>query len=570
MGSVKQDQRIVKGFSVENTEFKTLLSDVRTWPFQEAHAVVKRWEKDPSKGCVRFETGYGPSGLPHMGTFGEVVRTAMVQYAFRLLTEDRVPTELIVFSDDMDALRKVPENVPNAERLVSALGLPLTRVPDPFETHPSFGAHNNAELCKFLDSFGFSYRFLSSTECYRTGLFDPMLRRSLEHMDALLKIMVPTLGEERSQTYNPFLPLHPETGRVMQVPILAHDREECSITWEDPETGQRYTTSILGGKAKLQWKPDWAMRWAALGIDYEMAGKDLRPSMVLSGRIATVLGASPPLGFSYELFLDESGHKISKSKGNGLTIDTWLRYAPKESLALLMYTKPKEAKRIGLSIVPRYVDQYYAYCEAYREQTLLERLGNPVFYIHEGAPPESVAFRAYGITYALLLKLASATDAGSSSLLWGFLRRYAPQLSPQSDPELDALVHKALEYNREVLRSERQIVAPTEGERRALLALKEALAKLGACKDAERLQTVVYAIGREHDPSRDPGAGIGTVTQSWFRMLYRLLLGEDTGPRFGSFIALFGVDQTIQLIDNALARQTSVAQSSGVDVANKG
>ena len=352
------------------------------WPFEEARKIVARLKKHP-KDEVIFETGYGPSGLPHIGTFGEVARTSMVRHAFRVLTDDRIKTGLIAFSDDMDGLRKVPDNVPNKDMLAQHLGKPLTKVPDPFGTHPSFAEHNNARLRAFLDQFGFDYEFLSSTFCYTSGRFDAALLTVLAHFEEVMAVMLPSLREERAQTYSPFLPIDPKTGIVLQVPVVAHDAEAGTITYESE--GARVSTPVTGGRCKLQWKPDWAMRWVALGVDYEMAGKDLIDSVKLSGEICRVLGGTPPEGFNYELFLDENGQKISKSKGNGLTIEEWLRYASPESLSLFMYREPKAAKRLYFDVIPRHVDEYLQFLDAYPRQIAKERLGNPVWHIHAGS-----------------------------------------------------------------------------------------------------------------------------------------------------------------------------------------
>src|SRR5271169_2779005 len=375
--------------TIENSsDLRTLAEQSHAWPFEEARKIVARLKKS-GKDEVIFETGYGPSGLPHIGTFGEVARTTMVRHAFRVLTGDEVKTRLIAFSDDMDALRKVPDNVPNKEMLARHLGQPLTKVPDPFGTHPSFADHNNARLRAFLDQFGFDYEFMSSTACYMSGRFDTALLKVLEHFEAVMAIMLPSLREERAQTYSPFLPISPQTGAVLQVPVVAHNAKAATITYEDPDTSEQVTTPVTGGRCKLQWKPDWAMRWVALGIDYEMAGKDLIDSVKLSSEICRVLGGTPPEGFNYELFLDENGQKISKSKGNGLTIDEWLRYASPESLSLFMYREPKAAKRLYFDVIPRAADEYQQYLDAYQKQDLKQRLSNPAWHIHSGHPPVS-------------------------------------------------------------------------------------------------------------------------------------------------------------------------------------
>src|SRR5712691_5234031 len=372
--------------AVSPSDLRALAEQSNAWPFEQAKAIVARLKKSP-KDEVLFETGYGPSGLPHIGTFGEVARTSMVRHAFRVLTEDKIKTRLLAFSDDMDGLRKVPDNVPNKEMLAAHLGKPLSRVPDPFSNeYPSFGAHNNARLRAFLDTFGFDYEFASSTDYYTSGRFDATLIKVLEHYDQVMAVMLPSLREERAQTYSPFLPISPHTGIVLQVPVIGHDAKAGTITYEDPDTKEKVTTLVTGGRTKLQWKPDWAMRWFALGVDYEMAGKDLIDSVKLSGEICRALGGTPPDGFTYELFLDEQGQKISKSKGNGLTIEEWLRYAGPESLSLFMYREPKAAKRLYFDVIPRHVDEYHQQLEAYPRQDLRQRLSNPVWHIHSGDP----------------------------------------------------------------------------------------------------------------------------------------------------------------------------------------
>src|SRR5712672_915944 len=454
---------------------RELAEQSNAWPFEEARKIVARLKKQP-KDEVIFETGYGPSGLPHIGTFGEVARTTMVRHAFRVLTDDKIKTRLIAFSDDMDGLRKVPDNVPNKEMLAQHLGKPLTKVPDPFGTHPSFGEHNNARLRAFLDTFGFEYEFYSSTECYKSGRFDATLLKLLESFDAVMNIMLPSLREERAQTYSPFLPIDPRSGVVLQVPVLAHDAKRGTITYEEPETQERFTVPVTGGRCKLQWKPDWAMRWVALGIDYEMAGKDLIDSVKLSGEICKALGGAPPEGFNYELFLDDKGQKISKSKGNGLTIDEWLRYASPESLSLFMYREPKAAKRLHFDIIPRQVDEYQQLLEGYGRQDLKQRLSNPVWHIHSGNPPQA----DMPISFAMLLTLVSSSNAESAETLWGFIGRYRPGVTSATHPKLAALVGYAIQYFHDFVLPQKKFREPEEGERAALLDLRDALSQLPA------------------------------------------------------------------------------------------
>jgi len=527
------------------------------WPFEEARKIVARLKRRP-KGEVDeviFETGYGPSGLPHIGTFGEVARTSMVRHAFRVLTEDKVKTRLIAFSDDMDGLRKVPDNIPNKELVAQHLGKPLTRVPDPFGTHNSFAEHNNARLRAFLDQFGFDYEFMSSTACYTCGRFDDALLTVLHHFEQVMEVMLPSLREERAQTYSPFLPIDPESGIVLQVPVVEHDAEAGTITYEHPDRGERVTTLVTGGRCKLQWKPDWAMRWVALGVDYEMAGKDLIDSVKLSGEICRTLGGSPPEGFNYELFLDENGQKISKSKGNGLTIEEWLRYASPESLSLFMYREPKAAKRLYFDVIPRHVDEYLQFLDAYPRQAPKEKLGNPVWHIHNGTPPAS----DNPVPFAMLLSLVTASNAANADTLWGFITRYRPGVTPTTHPRLAALVDYAINYYRDFVAPAKRFRAPSATERAALLDLRDALAQLEAQPPPEAIQEVVYEVGRR-EPFLDKSGKIKTkdgkpgVSLDWFNMLYQVLLGQEKGPRFGSFVAAYGVANTIAMIDGALAR----------------
>jgi len=534
------------------TSLREFAEQSGAWPFEEARKIVARLKKKP-KDEVIFETGYGPSGLPHIGTFGEVARTTMVRHAFRVLTDDKIKTRLIAFSDDMDGLRKVPDNVPNKEMLAQHLGKPLTKVPDPFGTHPSFGEHNNARLRAFLDTFGFDYEFMSATECYKSGRFDATLLEMLKRFDKVMNIMLPSLREERAATYSPFLPISPRSGIVLQVPIVAHDASHGTITYDDPDTGERMTTPVTRGMAKLQWKPDWAMRWVALGIDYEMAGKDLIDSVKLSGEICRALGGAPPEGFNYELFLDEKGQKISKSKGNGLTIDEWLRYASPESLSLFMYREPKAAKRLYFDVIPRNVDDYYQFLDGYNRQDTKQRLSNPVWHIHSGQPPAA----DMPISFSMLLTLVSSSNAENADTLWGFIQRYRPGVTPQTHPKLNNMVEYAIHYFHDFVLPEKKFREPTEAERVALTDLRDALSQLPAESTAEAIQDVVYEIGRRPpflDEKKKGKDGKPGVSLEWFNTLYQVLLGQEKGPRFGSFVAAFGISNTIEMIDGVLAR----------------
>ena len=520
------------------TTLRDAAMNSKAWPFEEARRVLKRYEKkDPEKGYVLFETGYGPSGLPHIGTFGEVARTTMIRRAFELVSD--IPTRLFCFSDDLDGMRKVPDNVPQAGMLRENLQKPLTSVPDPFGEYPSFGDHNNAMLRRFLDTFGFEYEFISATEFYRSGRFDETLLRAAERYDAIMEIMLASLREERQQTYSCFLPIHPETGRVLYVPIRNVDAANGEITFDD-EDGREWTVPVTGGNVKLQWKPDFGARWAALDVDFEMYGKDHSTNTPIYDGICAALGGRPPEHFTYELFLDEHGQKISKSKGNGLSIDEWLTYAATESLSYFMYQKPKTAKRMHFDVIPKAVDEYHQQLRAFPGQSPDQQLNNPVWHIHGGDVPASNMV----VPFQMLLNLASVAGAKDKDALWGFIRRYAPDASPETHPDLDAAAGFAVKYFNDFVAPSRQFRAPTDKEQAALQDLAGRLAAWDQPADAEALQTMVFAVGTEHgfEPLRD-----------WFQALYQVLLGADQGPRFGGFIALYGVDETRALIERALA-----------------
>ena len=545
---------------------ETLAREARSWPFEQArnllaHVLKKRLpeaERAEARSLIdagkadealaRFEalrrpvvleTGYGPSGLPHMGTFGEVARTTMVRNAFRALTGDHWPTRLIAFSDDMDGLRKVPEGIPNPEMLREDLHKPLTQVRDPFGTHDSFAAHNNARLRAFLDGFGFDYEFMSSTETYRSGRFDGALLTLLERFDAVQAIMLPTLGEERRATYSPFLPISPVTGHVLQVPTLERNVEKGTIVFVDPaksEDGGRTEVPVTGGHVKLQWKPDWAMRWTALDVDYEMSGKDLIESVRESSKVCRALGGTPPEGFNYELFLDIEGRKISKSMGNGLTMDDWLRYGTPESLSWYMFQSPKSAKSLHFNVIPRATDDYLSFIESYKTQEPAKRIDNAVWSIHAGSPPD----HASPVSFALLLNLVGVANATDKAALWAYLARYLPDATPETEPLLDRLMGYALNYYEDFVKPTKTYRAPDEKEKAALLDLADRLEALPAdTTDGETIQNEVYAVGKAHgfEPLR-----------AWFAALYEVLLGASQGPRFGSFAAIYGLAQTVRLI----------------------
>lgn len=529
-----------------------IANSCKSWAFQEAQAVVKRLRtvnrgeiKPTDKGYVLFETGYGPSGLPHIGTFGEVCRTTMVMYAFQALQPD-IPAKLICFSDDMDGFRKVPSNVPNQEMLTENLGMPLTSVPNPFiKTHnqySSFGEHNNAKLQEFLDQFGFEYEFISSTkDCYKAGKFDEALLKMLAHHDDIKQAVVPILGPERAETYSPFLPISPTTGRVLQVPILETNAEAGTITFED-ENGSRVEQTVTGGHTKAQWRADWALRWYALDVDYEMSGKDLKSSADISGKILQILGGRKPAGFHYELFLDENGEKISKSKGNGLTMEEWLSYAPHESLSYYMYQRPTSAKKLYFDIIPKAVDEYISFASKYADQEDKQKLENPAWYIHHGPPP---ADHSPPVSFALLLNLASAGNTSDSAVLWRYIQQYAPDAKPENEPFLNRLVECAIRYYKDFVLPQKSYRMPDEREKSAMEGLLKTLQELSEKPELDELQTAVFSAGKDNGYDK-------SELREWFQALYQVLLGQNEGPRFGSFIAVFGKKETIQMIQDAL------------------
>src|SRR6056300_2019585 len=509
------------------------------WPFVEARAILKKKGKAlEKKGHVLFQTGYGPSGLPHIGTFGEVCRTTMVIQAFKKISD--IPTKLYTFSDDMDGLRKVPENISNKEVLEKNLHKPLTSVPDPFGKFSSFGEHNNEMLKSFLDKFGFSYEFKSSTTLYKAGVFDETLKLILSNYDKIMNIILPTLGPERRKSYSPFLPICPETGHVLEVAILEKNIASHEIVYES--NGKKFSTPITGGNCKLQWKVDWAMRWHALEVDFEMYGKDLIPSAELSYEICKILGHKPPSGFYYELFLDEKGEKISKSKGNGISIEDWLKYASPESLALYMYQNAQRAKKLYPQVIPKAVDEYLSFLEKFEQQEVKEKLGNPVWHVHNGQPPKEKNVISFGV----LLNLVSASNAESEEVVWKFIKNYNPEIIKEEHPILGKLIYYAIQYLNDIVKPLKQYRSANENEKKALLDLIEVLKKMPDGKDPSEIQTEVFTVGKKYYPKEK--------LRDWFKAIYEIVFGDEQGPRMGSFICYFGREETIQLLEKSLSR----------------
>ncbi|MDR0580850.1 MAG: lysine--tRNA ligase [Holosporaceae bacterium] len=515
-----------------------IYANAKSWPFEEARKLISR-ESIEKKGYTLFETGYGPSGLPHIGTFGEVARTTYIRHAFERLTD--IKTKLFAFSDDRDGLRKVPDNIPHKEMVAKYIGFPLTQVPDPFGCHQSFGHHNNSKLMDFLNSFNFEYEFLSATDCYKNGLFNDVLQKVLIHHREILEIMLPSLREERAATYSPFLPISPKTGRVLQVKIEEYRVCDGTIVFRD-EDDSLTELPVIDGNCKLQWKVDWAARWTAFGVDYEMAGKDLIDSVTLSSKICKILGGTPPDGFNYELFLDKEGKKISKSKGNGLSLNEWLRYAPPESLANFMYASPRSAKRLYFDVIPRYIDDYAAHLRNFVNQEPDKQINNPVWHIHNGNPPPPES----EISFSLLLNLASVCNANDANVLWGFIKKYLSSASPETMPFLAKLAQYAVNYYHDFVKSKKHYPIPTNLEREFLRDLLSELNSLNGTESGDEIQKIIFEIGKKREfPD----------LKSWFNFLYRHLLGQEDGPRIGSFIALYGIDNTKKLLESAVARK---------------
>lgn len=518
-------------------DFNELANNSKFWVWKEALKLKQKFEKNPpKKGYILFETGYGPSGLPHIGTFGEVFRTTMVRKAFEKISD--IPTKLIAFSDDMDGLRKVPENLPNKKMIEANLGKPLTEIPDPFGSAESFGSHMNGRLKKFLDKFEFDYEFKSSTDCYKSGLFDEKMLGVLKNYQAIMDIMLPTLGEERQKTYSPFLPICPETGIVLQVPLIEMDVEAGKASFKR-DNGEIFETEVTSGNCKLQWKPDWGMRWAALGVDYEMHGKDLTPSAAVSSRICKVIGGKAPINFVYEMFLDEKGEKISKSKGNGISLDEWLNYGTEESIALFMINNPQKAKKLHFYVIPQHIDDYIKFCEnAVKAEEDQKIVDNPAWHINYG----KVKSLNLPVDFAMLVNLASACNPENKDILWGFISKYEANANAEKMPYLDKLAELAVKYYYNFIKPSKHYHVVNEAERKAILELKAEIENIDVeSSKSEDIQTMVFTIGKNN--------GYETNLRDWFSLLYAVLLGQSFGPRLGSFIKLFGKQEFLKLID---------------------
>jgi lysyl-tRNA synthetase, class I len=514
-----------------------LIQSTSSWPFVEIRKLLKdRKDIIKAKNKITFQTGYGPSGLPHIGTFGEVARTTMMINALNHI--QTIDHELITFSDDMDGLRKVPDNIPNDEILKNNLGKPLTDVPDPFGKYKSFGEHNNEMLKKFLKKFEFNFIFKSSTSNYKKGIFNNSLMRVLEKYEEIMEIILPTLRDERRKTYCPFLPICPDTGKVLEIPLLEMDKKKGIIIFDN--NGKKIETNILDGRCKLQWKVDWAMRWFTFDVDFEMYGKDLTESAILSNKICRALGKKPPNGFAYELFLDEKGEKISKSKGNGISIEQWLRYASPESLSLYMYPNPKRAKKLYSEVVPKTVDDYLSLIQKYPSQKEKDQILNPVWHIHSGKPPKEKIV----MPFSMLLNLVGSSNADNKEILWKFINKFHKEINPEEHKILDGLTEYAINYFKDKVEPNKKFKNPNNEEKKALKNLADRLEKLDQNLNPEDIQTIVYTSGKEN--------GYEKNLRDWFKLIYQVLFGEEDGPRMGFFVSFFGLQETIKLINDKI------------------
>ena len=514
-----------------------LIQSTSSWPFVEVRKLLKeRKELIKKKNKITFQTGYGPSGLPHIGTFGEVARTTMMINALNHIL--KIDHELITFSDDMDGLRKVPDNIPNDDILKKNLGKPLTSIPDPFNKFNSFGEHNNEMLKKFLQKFNFKFIFKSSTENYKNGIFNESLKRVLEKYEEIMSIILPTLREERRKTYSPFLPICTKTGVVLEIPMLHLDKRSGKVIFDN--NGEKLETDIFNGNCKLQWKVDWAMRWFTFDVDFEMYGKDLTESAILSSKICRALGKNPPNGFAYELFLDEKGEKISKSKGNGISIEEWLRYASPESLALYMYPNPKRAKKLYSEVVPKTVDEYLSLIEKYPTQEKKDQIQNPVWHVHNGKPPHEKIV----MPFSMLLNLVGSSNADNKEILWKFINRFHKEIKPKDHKILDDLTNYAINYFKDKVEPKKKFKKPNAEEKKALENLIKKLSEIDKSLSPEEIQTYVYTVGKQN--------GYDKNLRDWFKLIYEVVFGEENGPRMGFFISFFGLRETIQLINDKI------------------
>ena len=524
------------------------------WPYEEARKVAERVARYEAGRPAIFQSGFGPSGMPHLGTMAELLRPSYVRKAFERLAqsgsiEPARPARLIVFIDDMDGLRKVPENIPNRETTSFHLGEPVSRIPDPFgDCHPSFSEHMLSLLEKFLAPVEIEFELIKSTEMYGSGQFDEALKLILARHQQIIEIIAPTLREENRAGWSPVMPVCPSCGQVNSTLVTGYHPERASVEFScekniggSKSCGFKGEQSVLGGKAKVGWKVDWALRWYALKVDYELYGKDLIDSARLSGQILKVLGGKPPLGFPFEMFLDEEGHKVSKSVGRGVTVDQWTRYAPIEVLKYFLLVNPRRARKLFLEAIPQYVDDYLDALRAYAAAPENERGNLPIDLVIQRTTPRRFDSE---LTFGMIMNLVSALGTGDRDLIWNYLTGYDPRIAGNPDTERmgKTLMECALNVYADFIEPTKKRYLPEANERDQLRALMEFLVGNSGAT-AEEIEKKIYDLGRENYDK--PG--------KIFPLLYRVLLGQERGPRLGAFIKLATPQRMIEILNNSLA-----------------
>jgi lysyl-tRNA synthetase class 1 len=517
-----------------------------SWPFIEAQKIAARVKKQDLPDPIVFETGFGPSGLPHIGTFAEVARTVFVKNAFEHLTGR--PAVIYAFCDDMDGLRRVPKNLPNQDRLAEHLGKPLSAIPDPFGCCESYSDHMENELVKLLNHYKFDYQLKSSTREYKSGVFNPGLHLILENAEPIKQIIIPTLKEENRENWSPFFPVCANCGRIYTTRVTGYFPEQDTISYECVESfgdefkvqgcGHKQETSILDGAVKVGWKVDWALRWFSYQVTYEMYGKDLIDSALQSGRIKRLLGGWPPEGMTYEMFLSEEGKKISKSIGEGLSIDTWLKYAPIESLLYYLFQNPRKQRRLYFDIIPKNVDEYLAELVRYPGLSEKDKSDSVLWQIERSG--HDVPVYTSGINFSLINNLISGMGSDNKNLLLDYLKRYDPKVSENKKTVSD-LLDSGLNYFRNFIEPQKKYRKPTREEAEILKELKSRLDQYKG-EDEDEIQAMVFDVARDK----------GIEPPDLFKTIYQVLLGQDRGPRFGTFTKLIGKDRMKDLIQEKI------------------
>ena len=510
--------------------------NIKAWPFTEAQKILKKIENNREKININFETGYGPSGVPHIGTFAEVLRTNMVRNALKKI--NNCQSKLITFSDDLDALKKVPEDYPFPEKLSKYINFPLSSIPDFTGKYASYADRNNNLLKEFLNQFNFDYEFISSTEKYKSGDFDQCLLKILENYENISNIILPTLRKERRESYSPFLPICKETGKVLEVSITLVSKEDGIIAYRN-HNNKLVETLVTKGNCKLQWKVDWAMRWSALDIDYEMYGKDLIPSFELSKQIAAYINKKVPINMSYELFLDQNGEKISKSKGNGLSIEEWMMYGTKESLALFMYQNPRRAKRLYFDCIPKSMDEYKKNHAGFfhKEHAQPE---SPIWHIHEGFIPNYT----YPIEFSNLINLVTALNTSDKDTIYNFCLLYIKRkLKQEEQNDLRLIIKLAINYFQNFILPRLKKRKPIQIEKEAIFNLIREIRKSKTELSSEEYQSLIYKYGKQIYPES---------LRSWFLSLYQILFGSENGPRLGSLFYLYKKEKVIKILEEVI------------------